>query len=273
MRDSTTRVEDSDCSDLPCPHCSPSCKSTANQKRLVMRVWRLPDGAESFFCARCGARGRRGVASTGAASPGRPRTPSAVAEHRTRLARTLWTAALPIGGTPAERYLRDSRAYGGGLPPTLRYLAANGKHPHAMIAAFGFVSEVGCGELEIPTTPPAVHLTRLAPDASQRLAKIMLGAVSGHPIVLAPPNDGFGLAIAEGIEDALSLHEATGLGALAAGSATHMARLADAVPAYVSCVTIAEDDDPAGRTATAKLGAALSRRGFEVRRLSLASAG
>lgn len=273
MRDSVSRVIDPNCCDLPCPHCGPNCRSVANQKRLVMRVWRLPDGAERFYCARCGARGRRGIASAGAASPGRPRKQPDVIEHRTHLARTLWSAALPIGGTPAELYLRGARSYRGGLPPTLRYLAAKGKHPHAMIAAFGFVSEAVCGELAIPVAPPAVHLTRLAPDASQRLAKIMLGAVSGHPIVLAPTNDGLGLAIAEGIEDALSLHEATGLGAWAAGSAAHMARLEDAVPAYVSCVTIAEDDDPAGRLATARLGDALSSRGFEVRRLSLASAG
>src|SRR5690606_5096012 len=99
-----------------------------------------------------------------------------------------------------------------------------------------------CGELRVPEEPPAVHLTRLKPDASGRLDKIMIGPVSGHPIMLAPVNDGLGLVIAEGIEDALSLHEATGLGAWAAGSATHMPKLAPEVPDYVSWVTLAEDD-------------------------------
>ena len=56
-----------------------------------------------------------------------------------------------------------------------------------------------------------------------------------------------GLAIAEGIEDALSLHLATGLGAWAAGSANRLPMLADKVPTYVEAVTIAVDDDVAGR--------------------------
>jgi hypothetical protein len=39
----------------------------------------------------------------------------------------------------------------------------------------------------------------------------MIGRSIGFPIVLAPVNDGLGLSITEGIEDALSLHQATGL--------------------------------------------------------------
>jgi len=68
-----------------------------------------------------------------------------------------------------------------------------------------------------------VHLTRLKPDGSDRErtanGKIMIGHSAGVPIILAPPNDLLGMAISEGIEDALSAHEATGLGAWAAGTA------------------------------------------------------
>ena len=67
------------------------------------------------------------------------------------------------------------------------------------------------------------------------------------PIVLAPPNDVLGLAIAEGIEDALSVHEATGLGAWAAGSASRLPALADAIPSYVESVTIVADADKDGQ--------------------------
>jgi hypothetical protein len=49
------------------------------------------------------------------------------------------------------------------------------------------------------------------------------------PIVVAPLNDLLSLAITEGIEDALSVYEASGLGVWAAGSAPHMAKLAAAV--------------------------------------------
>jgi hypothetical protein len=46
--------------------------------------------------------------------------------------------------------------------------------------------------------------------------------VLASPIVLAPPNDLLGSSITEGIEDALTMHEATGLGTWAAGSAARL---------------------------------------------------
>ena len=61
-----------------------------------------------------------------------------------------------------------------------------------------------------------VHITRLAADGSGKAGtdrdKFMRGLARGSPIVLAPPNDLLGLAITEGIEDALSVYAATGLG-------------------------------------------------------------
>lgn len=250
--------------DVACTYCGPHRLNAANRRRKVMRVWRRPDGVESYYCARCGACGRVAEQPRRVAATTHSRTSAASAEQRTRLAQRLWRTAVPIGGTPAEHYLRSARFIGGGLPPTLRYLPANRKHPHAMIAAFGLVAEISCGELETPTAPPAVHLTRLAPDGLRRLDKIMIGPVSGHPIPLAPPNDGLGLVITEGIEDGLSLHEATGLGAWAAGSATHLAKLAPALPSYVSWITLAEDDDEAGRNAVRLLSDAPTARGFPV---------
>lgn len=253
--------------DLPCPTCGPHCRSPANRIRRVMRVWTKHDGTQAFSCIRCGAKGPL-KAAPGPAGNSRPDATDIA--QRTRLARYLWQSSTALPLTMGETYLRRARGYSGSLPPTLRYLPAGERHAHALIAAFGLVAEVACGELASPDAPPAIHLTRLAPNGLARLDKIMIGPVSGHPIVLAPVNDGLGLVIAEGIEDALSLHEATGLGAWAAGSASHLTKLADAVPSYVSCVTLAEDDDEAGRTATSRLGAALVARGFEVRILSLA---
>ena len=69
------------------------------------------------------------------------------------------------------------------------------------------------------------HLTRLLPDGSDRQhdykAKTMKGRCLGSPIVVAPVNDGLRVAITEGIEDALTVHQATGLGAWAAGARRH----------------------------------------------------
>jgi hypothetical protein len=109
-----------------------------------------------------------------------------------------------------------------------------------------------------------IHLTRLVPDGSDRErgdgAKIMLGLSMGSPIVLAP----LGMVVTEGIEDALTVHQATGLGAWAAGSAGRMPALADTLPRYIECVTICAHDDPAGRDGALALADALDRRGVEV---------
>lgn len=255
--------------DQPCPACGPGRRSAANRVRRVMRIWSDHTGRQTFNCVRCGAKGVRDLPAKPRHSFGLHR---ANAGPRTQIARRLWQRAVALHRTPAEAYLRDARGYRGPLPRTLRYVPPRGTYPHALVAAFGQCLEAACGELAPPDAPPAIHLTRLALDGQSRLNKIMLGRVSGHPIVLAPLNDGLGLVIAEGIEDALSLHEATGLGAWAAGSAGHMAKLADAIPPHVSCVTLAQDDDPAGRTATQKLAGDLARRGLEVRILSLAQA-
>jgi hypothetical protein len=103
-----------------------------------------------------------------------------------------------------------------------------------MIAPFGMPREPEPGQLVIDD--PAVlgvHITRLMPDGSDKVAdrpKIIIGRCMGSPIVLAPLNDALGFAIAEGIEDALSMHEATGLGAWAAGAASRLPALAGAIP-------------------------------------------
>lgn len=182
---------------------------------------------------------------------------------RVGLARRLWRMRRPIEGTPAERYLREARGYAEPLPATLRYLPGRGKHPPAMIAAYGMPSEPEPSMLAIAARDVrAVHLTRLAPADGPR--KITIASPIGSPIVLAPANDLLGLAICEGIEDALSVHQATGLGAWAGGAAGFLPALADAVPEWIDCVTVCADADKAGRKGAAALAAALRERGFDV---------
>lgn len=134
-----------------------------------------------------------------------------------------------------------------------------------MIAAFAIVDEGKPGKLMVPISIAAVHLTELSENGRTKVGKRMLGPVSGNPICLAPPNDALGLILVEGIEDALSAHEATGLGAWAAGSAPHLAKLADVVPAQMECVTVLQDADDAGKRACERLSRGLHCRGFEVR--------
>ena len=93
--------------------------------------------------------------------------------------------------------------------------------------------------------------------------KLMIGSPGLWPIVLAPPNDLLGLAITEGIEDALSAHEATGLGAWAAGAAGRMPLLAIVIADYIECVTIYAHRDAAGRKGATELAKRLDERGIK----------
>ena len=150
----------------------------------------------------------------------------------------LWSRREPISeNCPAGLYLRRTRRYHGPIPSTLGYLAPNGKHPPAMIAAFGFCEEPEPRMIDCAHQVTGVHITRLTSEggkAPEDRPKIMLGPMSGLPIVLAPVNDGLGLAITEGIEDGLSVFEETGLGVWAAGSAGNMPKIAAALPPPMS---------------------------------------
>jgi hypothetical protein len=263
--------------DVACPLCGPVRHSPLNQRRPVLRVWRPGPGFASFYCARCDERGyvhdksnahpapdRRAIERIKAEAAERER---ATAAERIEKASWLWSRGRPIVGTIAETYLRTARGYGGLFPSTLRHLPPRGVHGAAMIAAFGFPDEPEPSELQLDYGAlRGVHITRLAPDGSGKAGtgtdKIMVGAVRGAPIVLAPVNDGGGLGITEGIEDGLTVSEATGVGVWVAGSAGFMPALAHRVPAYVESITIFAHNDEAGQSGARKLAQALHARGL-----------
>jgi phage/plasmid primase-like uncharacterized protein len=191
-------------------------------------------------------------------------------QHQT--AAWLWSQRKPIAGSIAATYLR-ARAITCALPRTLGFLPPlKPEHHPCMIAAFGMVDEPEPGILGKPRNVTSVHLTLLKPDGSGKAEvekpKIAIGSSDGLPIVLAPPNDLLALAITEGIEDALTVHQATGLGVWVAGSAGRMPALANILPAYIDAVTIyAHNDDnqqQAGQRGARELAQALHRRGIEV---------
>jgi hypothetical protein len=268
--------------DTPCPECGPLKHSVRSQRVRKMRIWRSEPDFATYYCARCGehgyARDRNGappdrakLAKARAAAAEHERT---IRAERLSKALWLWRQRQPIAGSIAERYLRDVRGYSGPLPAMLGFLPERGAYPPAMIAAFGLAREVESGMVTLDdTTITGVHLTRLKPDGSGKAvfkdpdeqAKIMVGFSAGSPIVLAPPNDLLGLAITEGIEDGLSVHQSTGLGVWAAGCASRMALLAAAVPSYIETVTVSADDDPAGRRSATDLAAEVGARGIEAR--------
>jgi hypothetical protein len=265
--------------DAPCPLCGPARQKPANRRKPVLRVWRLHAGFVTFHCARCGERGYVRDGSGAWLNPaavehaGREAAERECVTAASRLtkARWLWSKRRPIIGSIAETYLRESRGYSGQvLPATLGFLPARGDHGPAMIAAFGLPDEPEPGRLAIADDAVrGVHITRLAPDGMGKAGtdtdKIMIGMSVGSPIVLAPVNDLLGIAVTEGIEDALSVHLATGLGAWAAGSASRLPALVDAIPSYVESVTILVDDDEDGRRHAGELAVRLLGRGVQVR--------
>jgi DNA primase len=179
-------------------------------------------------------------------------------------ARWMWSQRRPIQGSLAETYLR-SRGIICPLPPTLAFLPpSKPEHHPAMISAYTIPNESEPGVLDIAGAKiTAVHLTLLTADgggkANIEKSKLTLGRPLGLPIVIAPVTDTLALVISEGIEDALSVYQATGLGTWAAGASSYMPSLK--VSDYVEAVTIIADDDKSGQQGAAGLAQQLHQRG------------
>jgi hypothetical protein len=265
----------------PCPRCGGKDRFSISARKgaFLCRQCHPKGGGGAIrlvmFLDACGFReavetliGERHAPVKSATVANLPAKNSAEYERRQRdKARWLWSQRLPIIGSIAEVYLRQARKITCALPPTLGFLSSRQPDHHpAVISAFGLCDEVEPGVIAAPCELAAVHLTFLKGDGTGKAEiepnKIMIGSPARRPIIIAPPNDLLGLAITEGVEDALSAHQATGLGAWAAGSASHMPKLADAVPDFIDCVSIFTDANPAGERNSALLAERLGARGI-----------
>lgn len=257
--------------DTVCPLCSPMRKP-ANRRKRVLKIWRPDPDFATFNCAHCLAHGyvRDGSARLDPVALERAKREAAERQRvasadRLQKARWLWSKRRRLAGSIGETYLREARGYTGPLPATLGFLPTRGKYPPALIAAFGMPEELEFGQLSIADDAVrAVHLVRLAANGLARLDKISVGPLAGSPIVMAAVTDLSGLAVTEGLEDAASVHEMTGLGCWASGGASHLPTLADLVPDYVECVSIFADGDAAGERHSSELATRLRARAFEV---------
>jgi hypothetical protein len=183
---------------------------------------------------------------------------------------SLWGWSYPARGTVVETYLRSRSITV--LPEIISYVPAYGPDRlPAMLVPFGVASEPEPGRYEIePEAIVGAHVTLLDRDGRKAVdregrTKIILGRGHDAPLMLVPPNDGLGLVITEGIEDALSFHQTTGLGAWAAGTANRLPGLARHVPDWIECVTLIEDGNNAGQAGCKVLAIAFYKRGIEVR--------
>ena len=195
---------------------------------------------------------------------------AAKAAANRRVISWLWGRSQPASAI-VKTYLSSRRIELETWPQTIRFLPASPpKHPWpAMLVPCGLPDEPAPGVYVMPQERiKGVHLTYLMPDGSGKAplspSRRMVGAVKGSPLALVPPNDSQALIIAEGIETALSGHVLLGAGAWAAGSASFLPALAEAVPPYVECVMIASEEDKAGQRGADELGRQLEKRGIEV---------
>lgn len=181
----------------------------------------------------------------------------------------LWRATEPAEASPVETYLRQARRITAAIPPAIRF------HPAAPMAYPWTVHEGGKppppprpAMVALATTPDGkaagLHVTALLPDgsgkANLRAPRRMFGDLGGAVVQLAPlPADGV-LAVAEGIETALSYRELSGAPTWATLSTSGLRRFTP--PAGVSTLIIAADRDDGGEgvKAARECGERASRR-------------
>ncbi|MDF3047314.1 MAG: toprim protein [Candidatus Midichloriaceae bacterium] len=179
-----------------------------------------------------------------------------------RFAKAIWDESKPAHGVPVEKYLRV-RGYAGNIPDSIR-CHSNLKHSETSTYHPAMVAAITIGS---SNEVIAIHRTFLNPDGSGKAAvdpnKKMLGAAKGGSVKLGMP---FGeeLAIAEGIETALSFYLATGTTTWAALSAVSMQHIILPPLEQVSNIIIVADNDEAGVNASNHLATRLRAEGYAV---------
>lgn len=154
----------------------------------------------------------------------------------------IWRSAVPARGTLAERYLAARGIFS--PPPDALRFHARLRHPSGGVwaAMVALVVDGASG------TQLGIHRTFLADDGTGKAPvepqKMMLGSCRGGVVRLGNPERGEWLAIAEGIETALSFQAATGIPAWAALSASGMRAVR--LPREIGLVMLCPDNDRSG---------------------------
>lgn len=270
--------------------------------REARRFLGLPDPASEARAARSNVRRRSPDRPADEAS--RRTTPqassSADPSSTIAAARRLFSASVPIAGTPAELYLRRRGITGlattGALrfhprcfyrvdedddqhdPPEVSDDAAEAANklrpPHrflpALIAAVtdndGAITGVQRTYLDLDALASDAPLGPLLGKASVRSPRRSLGELLGYGMRFGSAgltlSEAEMIAAGEGVETMLSLRMAVpGLSVIAALSAGHLGALK--FPPGLRRLYVAEDTDLAGRTATARLVARAEAAGIE----------
>lgn len=174
--------------------------------------------------------------------------------------RRLWASSLPLAGTVGADYLT---ARGCVIPPAdgdLRFLSAH-KHPLGEYVGPALVALV----TDILTREAiSLHFTWVCPDGSKANTRMLLGGhrKAGGCIRLWPDEAvTTGLGVGEGIESCLSLaHAITPVWSLI--DAGNLSALP--VPPGIEALTVAQDNDNAGRRAAQTVAERWAAAGAEV---------
>lgn len=169
----------------------------------------------------------------------------------------VWADTLPALGSPVEAYLR-SRAIAAPIPDALRF------HPGAPLSYDGRITAPAL--VAIVTGPEGkscgLHVTALRADGSGKAdmasARRMFGSMSGAAVRLSEVAASGELAVAEGIETALSYRDLSGWPTWACLSTSGLRTFNP--PAGVKRLAVAGDSEPGGVAAANMLMERAARR-------------
>jgi putative DNA primase/helicase len=120
----------------------------------------------------------------------------------------LWRESVPIEGTLAERYLRNVRRILVPLPPTLRFCASV-KVPRSQLRLPALIAAVSGEDRRVVSVQITFLDQRTATKAAIDPPRLTFGRMLNGAVRLGAAHDT--LALAEGIETALSFTELTGI--------------------------------------------------------------
>jgi phage/plasmid primase-like uncharacterized protein len=243
--------------------CHAGCEQSEVIEELrALGLWPIPRGARRH-------EARKMAEAESAAPRRRERRGEAAAskdDGNTAAALRIWLQTEPAVKTPVEKYLRSRRIKIATMPEKLRY------HGGLWYDKFQILPAMVAAVQNVRDDVTAIHRTFLRPDGSAKAdvdpAKKMLGPTKGGAVRLTEAGET--LAIAEGIETALSVHVAAQLPTWAALSANGIAGLELPALPLARDVIIAVDADDSG-VGTAAAQKAASRWIAEGRRVRIAA--
>lgn len=188
---------------------------------------------------------------------------------RIAVARDIWARSVPAAGTPAEVYAR-SRGITADLPETVRFVMTArwrddetgevGRDYPAMVCALqdvhGALVGVQCVFL---AAGGRRKYERVRDDGTKAKAKLSFGVVIGSALRLGPPSDH--VILCEGPEDGLTLWQEMPDRAVWVACGTAMLPRV-VLPSSVNCVSLAGDNNAAGRAAVEAATAAYMGQGL-----------